>query len=580
MDTMLPLKTLNERLAKLRHEAEEREARQIALKANVEYLDLATVPVNVEALRLMSEKSAREAGMAPFAMKREEVAVAVMNPLSAETAAALKALRDRGFSIKVVVGSRYGLEHLWSFYAFVAAEKAPITSRVNIEKDRIITLERELGSLGTAASRLEAVDIEHFAVADFLELVIAGALGNRASDIHFEPEEKAVKLRYRVDGLLHDVLVTFPHDPYRAVVSRIKLLSNLKINVLDRPQDGRFTIGLGMKDIEIRVAIAPSEFGEIIVMRVLDPDAINLSLGDLGLRDDDLEIVSVELKRPNGMVLNTGPTGSGKTTTLYAFLKSKVSPEIKIITIEDPVEYHVPGLEQTEVDEEAGYTFANGLRSMMRQDPDIILVGEVRDKETAEIAIQAALTGHLVFSTVHANEAAGAVPRFLDLGVRPTSLGPALNLVIGQRLVRTLCKQCKKPKQITAELKAEIESFLKTLPARVKRETYANPTLFEPKGCDVCGKSGYKGRIAIFELLLNDPDFEIVKEGKAESLSSEKELEALILKQAGESEIFEYARKTGMVTMQEDGVLKVLQGKTTFDEVEEVTGKIRAFKAH
>jgi type IV pilus assembly protein PilB len=572
---MLPLKALDEKLLKLRREAEEREAKQRALRAGLEYLDLTTAPVSVDALALLDEKTARAAGVAVFVEKRGQVGLAVLDPGSPDTAAVQKELAAHGFSVKTVVGSRHGLEHLWSFYAFATKAKAPITSRVNIEKDRILTLQKEVGTLETATARFKNFDYENFSVADLLEIAIAGALANRASDIHFEPEEKAVKLRYRVDGILHDVYIGFGSEAYAAIVSRIKLLSNLKINVADRPQDGRFTIGLGSKDVEIRVAIAPSEFGEIIVMRILDPDAINLSLSDLGLRKDDLDIIEVELKRPNGMILNTGPTGSGKTTTLYAFLRAKLNSEIKIITIEDPVEYHVLGLEQTQVHEESGYTFANGLKSIMRQDPDAILVGEVRDKETAEIAIQAALTGHLVFSTVHANEAAGAIPRFLDLGVRPTSLGPALNLIIGQRLVRKLCAECKKPTKIRPPLQAFIANFLKSLPARVDANPYATPTLFEPVGCAACAGSGYRGRVAAFELLLNDPEFESVKNNTGEKkLGSEHELEELILRQAGESEILHYALSRGMVTMRQDGMLKVLQGITTWSEVEEVTGAI------
>ncbi|OGY67028.1 MAG: hypothetical protein A3H63_01215 [Candidatus Harrisonbacteria bacterium RIFCSPLOWO2_02_FULL_45_10c] len=304
------------------------------------------------------------------------------------------------------------------------------------------------------------------------------------------------------------------------------------------------------------MAVAPSEFGEVIVMRVLDPDAINLSLNDLGLRADDREIIEAELKRPNGMILNTGPTGSGKTTTLYAFLKHKRTSEIKIITIEDPIEYHLEGIEQTQVKVEANYTFGNGLRSIMRQDPDVILIGEIRDKETSEIAIQAALTGHLVFSTVHANEAAGAIPRLVDLGVKPSSIGPALNLIIAQRLVRRLCEACK-VKDANADFKKKLEEVVKKLPAHVKKDEYKNITLYKVKGCKKCNDLGYKGRVAIYELL-----------------QISKEIEVLMSKGGGEIEIQEFALRQGMVTMQQDGLLKIINGLTTLSEVENVTGPI------
>jgi len=344
---------------------------------------------------------------------------------------------------------------------------------------------------------------------------------------------------------------------YQYLVSRIKLLANLKINVGDKAQDGRITMGMGDKDIELRVAIAPSEFGEVIVMRVLDPAAISLTLPQLGFREDDLEIVKVELKRPNGMILNTGPTGSGKTTTLYAFLKYINSPDSKIITIEDPIEYHLEGIEQTQVDPDADYTFVNGLRSMMRQDPDIILIGEIRDKETSEIAIQASLTGHLVFSTVHANRASGAIPRLEDLGVKNTSIGPAMNLIIAQRLIKKLCPDCKQKAVIANEMKQSLEKFVAKLPARVNKENYKDLNIFKAVGCDKCSGIGYKGRVAIYELLKID-----------------KEIESVLMKGGGEIEIDELSRKAGMVTMQEDGILKIIQGLTTFEEVEKITGPL------
>ncbi len=567
---------LNEQLLKIRAKSEERETHRVAESTGVPYFDATKTPVKVDALRMIPEADARKARIAVFESGAGIVAVAALNPKSPETLRAVQELQKQNdVRVKLFAASQKSLEHLWSFYKFVAAEKAPVTSRVNIEEKRIIELTKNLQTVPQVEAEVKDFDFVNLSVTDFLEIIIAGALANRASDIHFEPEEGFIKLRYRIDGVLHDASNAVQKSFYPTIVSRIKLLSNLKINVSDKPQDGRFTIRLPAKDIEIRVAIAPSEFGEIIVLRVLDPAAINLSLSDLGFRDDDLEIVATELKRPHGMILNTGPTGSGKTTTLYAFLKAKHSSEIKIITIEDPIEYHLEGIEQTQINAQAGYTFGNGLRSIMRQDPDAILVGEVRDKETAEIAIQAALTGHLVFSTVHANDAAGAVPRFLDLGVKPTSLAPALNLLIAQRLVRRLCEACKKEKPITADLKTRIDIFIKKLPARVNRENLKKIALFDPQGCEKCAGTGFRGRVAIFELLLNDPGYTRLKEkGEVEELATEREFEELILKSAGENEIQEYAVKQGMVTMQEDGIVKVLGGVTTFEEVAEVTGVI------
>jgi type II secretory ATPase GspE/PulE/Tfp pilus assembly ATPase PilB-like protein len=307
----------------------------------------------------------------------------------------------------------------------------------------------------------------------------------------------------------------------------------------------------------MRVSVIPSEFGETIVMRILDPDAISVSMAELGLRPDDLAIVEGELKRPNGLILNTGPTGSGKTTTLYAFLQTISTPEVKIITVEDPIEYHVKGIEQTQVDPEVGYTFAKGLRAIVRQDPDAILVGEIRDFETADIALEAALTGHLVLSTLHTNDAVGAVPRFVDLGVKPESIGPALSLVIAQRLVRKLCLNCRKAVPMDGALKANIDKFLNDLPARVDRAPYGAPTLFQAVGCEKCSNIGYRGRVGIFEFFKGGPD-----------------LEEIILERVSEAAMRGLAKRQGMVMMQQDGILKTLIGLTTFEEVESVTGPI------
>jgi len=327
--------------------------------------------------------------------------------------------------------------------------------------------------------------------------------------------------------------------------------------VKDEAQDGRFTINLAGKEIEMRVSVIPAEFGETIVMRILDPAATMVGLPDLGLRADNLELVNKQLARPNGLILNTGPTGSGKTTTLYAFLRTINDPEMKIITLEDPIEYRIEGIEQTQVDEDAGYTFANGLRAIVRQDPDVILVGEVRDLETADIALQAALTGHLVLSTLHTNDAVGAVPRLINLGVKPVSIGPALALVIAQRLVRVLCPDRKKAATVDDAAKANIKKLLDRLPAKVDRKPYENYAVYEPGGCVKCSGIGYKGRVGIFEFLEGGSD-----------------LETTILHEASEVALREVAKRQEMVTMQEDGVLKVLLGKTTFEEVKGVTGEI------
>lgn len=553
-------------LEKGRKEAEEREAGRRAMKSGAPYIDLAVQPVETEALELIAEERAREANIATIEKKGDRVVLAALDVSDEKAKSIIQELEKKGFKLKLFTVSLTSLQWAWDFYKYVVKKTGQITGRIDVDQERVEGLIKKLTVLSSVKKEIENFDFRKFPTAQILEIILAGALANRVSDVHFEPARLAVKIRYRIDGDLRDVLDNLESAIYNHIVSRIKLLSNLKLNIRDEAQDGRFTIGLGKKEIEIRVAVAPSEFGEVIVLRVLDPDAINLSLGSLGLREDDLKIIEAELKRPNGMILNTGPTGSGKTTTLYAFLKHKSSPDIKIITIEDPIEYHLENIEQTQVDPEANYTFANGLKSLMRQDPDAILIGEVRDLETATIAIQAALTGHLVFSTIHANQASGAIPRFIDLGVKPTSIGPALNLIIAQRLVKRLCPDCKILDESAADLKTKLEKSVKSLPDRVNKKDYEKITIYKPtassakrgeKGCPACGGVGYKGRIAIYELL-----------------QVTKDIEKLMNQQAGEIEIQEFARKQGMVTMQQDGILKVISGITTAEEVEKVTGPI------
>ncbi len=573
--TMITSGLLKDKLMKIRREAEERGAKRRAENNKIPYLNLAAAPINIEALALISEERAKELKAAAIEIKEDKLALAVFDVQLPAIKDLIKELETKKYKLSLFTVSLSSLDYAWSFYKFISEKQKQITGKIEIAPDNFSGLKDGIVSLNKFKETFHSMPMKAANVASVLEFIFSGALNNRASDIHFEPSETIVKLRLRIDGNLHDAFSEFKKDFYLYLVSRIKLLSNLKINVRDEAQDGRFTIKFPGKDVEVRVAVAPSEYGEVIVMRLLDPDAINLSLSDLGIREDDLEIIKTELRRPNGMILNTGPTGSGKTTTLYAFLNYKKNSEIKTITIEDPIEYHLEGIEQTQVDEEAGYTFANGLRSLMRQDPDVILVGEIRDKETGEIGIQAALTGHLVLSTIHANSAAGAIPRLLDLGVKSSSIGSALNLIIAQRLVRRLCQDCKTPQDPGGEFRNKIEKFLTSLPKRVNKNNYKEIKIFKPNGCDKCNGTGYKGRIAVYELLLNDPEYEkLLADPEHIVLSSHKELEELIIQQAGESAIKKFAFEQGMTTMKQDGILKIISGITTVEEVEGVTGPI------
>ena len=375
---------------------------------------------------------------------------------------------------------------------------------------------------------------------------MGGALSLGASDVHLEPEEEGVRMRYRLDGVLIEVLM-FDAPTYALISSRIKLLSGLKLNIKNAAQDGRFSIQVNEKEIEIRTSILPGAYAETIVMRVLDPATIALPMEALGFDTYLMQIFKQEISKPNGMILNTGPTGSGKTTTLYAFLRQVHRPEVKIVTIEDPIEYHLPGIVQTQVSKD--YTFAEGLRSTLRQDPDIIMVGEIRDAEVASTAVHASLTGHLVFSTLHTNDAAGTFPRLIDMGVNADILGAAITTSMAQRLVRRLCPTCREAKPIAGADAKVLDPLLKNIP-HPEGIPENRDTMWIPKGCDKCGGFGYKGRIGVVEAVLMD-----------------REVEECVRTTSSEREIWKAARHQNIRRMSQDGAVKVLQGVTSLEEL-------------
>ncbi|MBI1960835.1 MAG: type II/IV secretion system protein [Candidatus Liptonbacteria bacterium] len=550
---------IDEKLAQLRREGEERDARRIAEQRGLPYMNLVGVPVELDAIRLVPEAESRSAEVVVIEKKRNDIAVAAVDPETDAARAILERLRTDGYELRIFIASRSGLEHAWTFYAYVPKEREKITEEIVIASDIVDTLSGRMATLSAAGREIGGLTGAS-PISDALARILVGAVALRSSDIHMEAAEHGIRIRYRIDGVLHDVVPALPRDLYLLLLSRIKLVSKLKLNVTAEPQDGRFTIQYGSRQIDMRVSTTPSEYGETVVMRILDASVASLELDDLGFRADDLAIAEEELRKPNGMILTTGPTGSGKTTTLYAFLRYTRSSETKTITIEDPIEYRLEGIEQTQVDSDAGYTFATGLRSIMRQDPDVILVGEIRDGETADIAIQAALTGHLVFSTVHANESVGAVARLTNLHVIPSAIASAVNLIIAQRLVRRVCPSCRELRPADAAMVAATKAFLSRLPARVDKAAYAASTIPVTRGCAACGESGYAGRVGIYELFRFT---DAVKE--------------MIVRAATEQEIARHLAGAGMVTMQEDGVLKALAGVTTLEEVARVTGPIALF---
>jgi len=538
-----------ERIAKLREREEEELASILSGKYGVKYIDLSQTSINTDALRLIKEEDARLYEVALFHKLAKKLSLAVRAPNKKEVQIVIKDLEKLGYDVDVFMVSRASLERAWERYkdlSFSTQSKAGVLS---ISGEEIITLIEKLETISDVKGYVEEVMKlkKSYRISRILEAVLAGAMGIGASDVHIEPEETYVRLRYRLDGVLTDVL-SFDIETYKLVISRIKLLSALKLNIHNTAQDGRFSISITDKDTEIRTSILPGAYGESVVMRILDPNTIAVPLNDLGIPLNLQKILEREISKPNGMVLSTGPTGSGKTTTLYAFLRKIHNPDIKIITIENPIEYHLPGIVQTQTEGEK-YTFASGLRSALRQDPDVIMVGEIRDKEVATTAIQAALTGHLVFSTLHTNTAAGTFPRLIDLGINPKIIGSAINITMAQRLVRKLKDEYKKEMTILEKDKKIIHNILDSIHDKslIPQNT---STIFEATEDT---PNAYKGRIGVFEAI-------IVNE----------EIETLITENPSEREISRTAKTQGILTIAQDGVLKALQGVTSLSELRRV----------
>ncbi len=444
----------------------------------------------------------------------------------------------------------------------MATNSKKITEEIKITPEDFLQIKENVTNIPSFGEEIEMSLGER--TTEVLAKILGGSVALGVSDIHFEPKKGNSKIRVRSDGILQEV-VELDHKVYNKLISRIKLVSELKLNIKDKPQDGRFSIALPEDPdnaitkyytVEVRVSVLPSEYGETLVLRILDPKSL-ISFKKLGLRADLLELFEKQMNQPNGMVIVTGPTGSGKTTTLYAFLKEIENPQNKVITIEDPIEYHLSGISQTQVAPEKDYTFANGLRSVMRQDPDVILVGEIRDLETATIALQAALTGHLVFSTLHTNSAAGTIPRLQALGEKAVNIAPAINLAIAQRLIRKVCDNCKKERKTTEEEIKEIKKALKGIPDKAdKPKIDSNFKIAEATGCKECNNTGYSGRIGLFEALIVDD-----------------EIKKFILESPSTTALKEKALKKGMTTIYQDGILKLAKGLTTIEEIERITGQ-------
>ena len=541
-----------------KEEEEELVATLAESKYHLPYINLYHAVIDNEALRAIPEAEAREMNVAPFKLFGKNIFIALRSPGEEIISRLKEAMERKNLVPTFYMVSSYGLNKVWERYKEISLAENTEIGGVNIsgevlrETAKNITKMQDIEKLITKV--MEGNKLHR--VSRFLEIILAGAIAIKASDIHIEPEKEKSRLRLRLDGVLQDVTF-FELDIYHLINSRIKLLSGMKLTS-KIAQDGRFNIMEGDVEISIRSSLIPGTYGESIVMRILDPKAIQVKIEDLGIEPYLFSIIEKEIIKPNGMILVTGPTGSGKTTTLYAFLRKIYNPEINVITIEDPVEYHLVGITQTQVSPKRGYNFPEGLRSALRQDPDVIMVGEIRDAETAEITVQSSLTGHMVFSTLHTNNAAGVIPRLIDLKVNPKILVSALSVSMAQRLVRKLCVNCKKEKTLTPEENKIIKLVLDTMKEEKKKFTdyEINPEfikIFDAVGCEKCNMTGYSGRIGIFEAILTD-----------------EAIEKIMPENPSEREIKKVARSQGILSMRQDGVVKILKGITSLTEVASV----------
>ncbi|MES2224806.1 MAG: GspE/PulE family protein [Patescibacteria group bacterium] len=529
-------------------------------KYGLGYINLLSQAIDNDAIRLLTEEQARAFDVGPYRLIDKKLLLAVRSPNDTGAIAAKKFIEGNGYEVVMMMASEKSIQKVWTHYKDLSYATRSRAGGLDVSPDVLLELSKTVKTIEDAMRVInEAINessSQHH-LSRILEIVLGAGIGIGASDVHVEPMESEVELRFRLDGVLH-VITSFGFPTYKQINTRIKLLSGLKLTINATPQDGRFSAFLGEDEISFRTSMIPGAYGESIVLRILNPKSIRVQLNELGISAPLLDIFMEGIRKPNGMVLLTGPTGSGKTTTLYAFLQQVFSPELKIITIEDPIEYHLAGITQTQVDHKRGYTFLEGLRSGLRQDPDIIMVGEIRDSETAKIAVESALTGHIVFSTLHTNNAAGVIPRLIDLEVNPQILVSALTLSIAQRLVRKLCMNCKHERPITEKEKETVQRIWSEAVANGKNMAQFGvapdiATVWSADGCEQCGKTGYRGRLGIFEVVQMDAS-----------------IEHIILSNPTERDIKAIADKQGTLDMREDGIVKILQGITDFKEVESV----------
>jgi type IV pilus assembly protein PilB len=524
----------------------------------VEPRNLSGVKVQPDVLKLIPEESARHYGIFPLAINEDVLEVGILDPDDTQARDAVQFISTKigkPFRLFVVIKPEFNV--LLKQYQNLSGTVERALSELHDEKSQaLVAVEDEVSNLSGEQERIEHREgetkiIEEAPVTKIVAVILKHAVDGNASDVHIEHMGERVRVRFRVDGVMYTSLI-LPGNIHSAIVARIKILSNLKLDEKRKPQDGRFSALMDKRKIDFRVSTFPAYYGEKVVMRILDPLKGVRSMADLGLNEKQEAILREALNVPYGMILITGPTGSGKSTTLYTMLSEIDREKRNVISLEDPVEYNIQGVNQSQVRPEIGYTFANGLRSILRQDPDVIMVGEIRDKETAQLAVQAALTGHLVFSTLHTNTAAGVIPRLLDMEVDPYLIAPTLVLAVGQRLLRRLCPDAKKEVPMSESIRMMVDKQFSDLPESV-RKTIEIPDHIYDAGSSPSCPGGTKGRVGVYEFLRMD-----------------RELEHVILTNPVEPAVYEMARKKGMLTMKDDALIKAFRGVIPFEEVSNI----------